>query len=253
MYFRQFLATLATCSAVAFIAQHCNAAEPGIDARLEVGAAFQERNKVQVPNDREGTRFSLNDIAGSGPWPAVRAELEWNVDERHGLRMVLAPFAYSERGRLGKTVQFEGESFSPDAPVRASYKFNSWRLGYRYNFYDHRDWLLWAGATLKVRDAQIELQQAGVRSEKDDIGLVPLLYLAARYRIAPDWYFAADFDGLAGGPGRAIDFSARVVRHAGDHWRFGVGYRTLEGGADTDDVYNFAWFNTAFTSLEYRF
>jgi hypothetical protein len=32
-----------------------------------------------------------------------------------------------------------------------------------------------------------------------------------------------------------------------------LGYRTLEGGADTDDVYNFAWFNTVSMSATYQF
>ena len=37
-----------------------------------------------------------------------------------------------------------------------------------------------------------------------------------------------------------------------DRWHLGAGYRTLEGGADNDSVYSFAWFHYAFISLEYR-
>ena len=36
-------------------------------------------------------------------------------------------------------------------------------------------------------------------------------------------------------------------------WTVTVGYRTLEGGADVDDVYNFAWFHYAVASAVYRF
>jgi len=32
-----------------------------------------------------------------------------------------------------------------------------------------------------------------------------------------------------------------------------VGYRTLEGGVDTDDTYNIAWLNYLFLSVSYRF
>jgi hypothetical protein len=32
-----------------------------------------------------------------------------------------------------------------------------------------------------------------------------------------------------------------------------AGYRTVEGGADTDDVYAFAWFHYAVVSAIYRF
>ena len=52
-------------------------AEPGWETQLEIGAIFQEKNDVQIPNDREGTRFSLEDLAGSGPWASVRADINW--------------------------------------------------------------------------------------------------------------------------------------------------------------------------------
>jgi len=249
----RFLAAFLSAALLSLSPLISSAEDARASARLELGVAYQARNKVQAPNDDEGTRYSLEELAGSGPWPAARLELDWEIRDRHGLRVVLAPFAYSERGRLDKDVRFEGESYNPEAPVRASYKFNSWRLGYRYNFYDRDDWQLWVGGTLKLRDAEIELEQGAVRSDKEDFGVVPLLYLAARYRIAPDWHVAADFDGLAGGPGRAIDFSARLEHRVNDAWQLAAGYRALEGGADIDEIYNFAWFNTAFVAFEYRF
>jgi opacity protein-like surface antigen len=229
------------------------AAEPGFDLGVEFGGTYQHKNDVQIPNDSAGTRFSLEDLVGSGPWATARLNLNWNINEKHGIRVVLAPFSYSERGRLDRAVDFAGASYAPDQAVSASYRFNSWRVGYRYNFYTRNAWELWAGATLKVRDAEIKLRQNEVSSSDDDLGFVPLLYLAAQYRFNDQWLFQADFDGLAGGPGRAFDVSARLVYEAGDRWRIGLGYRGLEGGADTDDVYNFAWFNTAFLSVNYRF
>ena len=62
-----------------------------------------------------------------------------------------------------------------------------------------------------------------------------------------------DFDGLAGGPGRALDLSLKLGYQVNDDWRISLGYRGLEGGVDTDDVYNFAWFNTALLAFDYRF
>lgn len=228
-------------------------AEPGVELAAELGATFQQRNEVQIPNDSEGTRFSLKDVTGSGPWASARLNINWNINERHGVRVVLAPLSFSETGTLDKPVDFAGESFDADSPVKASYRFNSWRAGYRYNFYDRNDWELWVGGTLKVRDAEIKLEQGQVRSSDDNVGVVPLLYLAARYDFNNRWQFLADFDGLAGGPGRAFDVSARLAYTPSERWRVSLGYRGLEGGADTDDVYNFAWFNTAFLGLDYRF
>ncbi len=104
-----------------------------------------------------------------------------------------------------------------------------------------------------MRDAKIELAQGDTNSSDDDIGLVPLLYLAGEYRFGDDWSVSADLDGLAGGPGRAIDLGVRLNYEVSDSWKVGLGYRTLEGGADTDDVYSFAWFNAFVLAADYRF
>jgi transposase len=37
------------------------------------------------------------------------------------------------------------------------------------------------------------------------------------------------------------------------NWRVGGGYRTLEGGADTDDVYSFGWLHYAVLDVRYQF
>ena len=60
-------------------------------------------------------------------------------------------------------------------------------------------------------------------------------------------------DALAGGPGRAIDLGLRLDYQAGPCWTIGAGFRTLEGGADTDEVYNFAWFNSVVLATRISF
>ena len=44
--------------------------EPRFSLELEVGPAWQSDNTVQIPNDPMGTRFSLEELVGSGPWAA---------------------------------------------------------------------------------------------------------------------------------------------------------------------------------------
>lgn len=229
------------------------AADQPFRLHVELGATWQEKNKVQIPNDSEGTRFSLADVAGSGPWPAMRVEGTWDITDKHGLRFLVAPLSYSEKGRLDKETRFDGETFSPDTQVKAQYRFNSWRVGYRYHWFAREQWDLWVGGTLKVRDARVRLSQDNNSAQDDDVGLVPLLYLGGEYRLDDRWSIAADLDGLAGGPGRAIDLGIRLHCAMDDNWTFGLGYRTLEGGADTDDVYSFAWFNSLVLVADYRF
>jgi hypothetical protein len=221
---------------------------------LEVGPVWQERNRVQIPNTAAADRFSLTDIAGAGPWAGGRLTLNRPIKGGpHGLRVVLAPLSYVEQGVLDNDLRYAGGNFKGGEPLQAEYKFNSWRVGYRYQFHDANGWLLWVGATAKIRDAMIELTQGASNAIDDDLGFVPLLHLAGEYHFNPRWSFRFDFDGLAGGPGRAFDIGLKLGYRLDEHWRIGVGYRGLEGGVDTDNVYNFAWFSGAQLNAEYRF
>ena len=226
---------------------------PGFVVEVEAGPAWQTRNDVQIPNDENGTRFSLVDLVGSGPLPSARLYVLWNIDERHGLRLLLAPLSYTKTGQFASTVKFAGGTFQPGVPTDATYKFNSWRLTYRYNIYRGSDWRWWLGFTAKLRDAKIQLEQDGQSAEKTDLGFVPLLHVAGSVRLGSQWSAVLDVDGLAGGPGRAVDASLKLHYDLNEFWRLGAGYRTVEGGADVEEVYNFAWLHYAAVSVAYQF
>ncbi len=229
------------------------AADPSVNLRLSVGSSWQARNDVQIPNTDLGTRFSLKDAAGSGPIPSVRFEVNWAINEKHGVRVLLAPLSYTESVRFSQPVRFAGESFNPDQTTDATYRFNSWRLGYHYLLMQNDAGGLRVGATLKVRDAEIRLKQGSIESYDDDVGVVPLLYLAGTYQLSDRWTIRADFDGLAGGPGRAIDLGVALDFAINRQWQIGAEVRVLDGGADTDDVYNFARFNSSAIAISTTF
>jgi len=220
---------------------------------LEGGAVWQTVNDVQIPNDASGTRFSVYDLAGSGPWPAVRAYLTWRTGERHALRVLVAPFSITGTGVPGQAIDFAGATYAAGAPVEATYQFNSYRLSYRYRLHEGERWTWWTGFTVNVRDAKIELSQGAITSRKTDLGFVPLLHVAGDWRFAPSWRLGLDADALAGGPGRAEDVALTLGRDLGDAWTLTAGYRTVEGGADVDEVYAFAWLHYAVVGIERRF
>jgi len=228
------------------------AQQPQWVVELEGGPAWQSYNDLEIPNDGTATRFSLFDLAGSGPWPTGRVQVTWNPRERHGFRVLLAPFSLTETGQPEEAVQFAGGVFQPGVPTRATYTFNSWRLGYRYLARTGQRTTAWIGFTAKVRDAVIRLEQGETTSEKDDLGFVPLLHLAGQWRLAPRWRLDFDADALAGGPGRAADVTVRIGYELGDRWSVRAGYRTIEGGADVSEVYTFAWLHQAVLSVAWR-
>ena len=109
------------------------------------------------------------------------------------------------------------------------------------------------GATGKIRDAEIELVQGTTRARKTDTGFVPLLHAAAEWRFAEDWSLLADVDGAWAPQGRAVDFTLQMRRDLGNGYDIGLGYRTIEGGADNDSVFTFAWIHQAVISMGVTF
>ena len=227
--------------------------EKQFNLQLEIGPVWQGRNNVQIPNNQNGTRFSLVDLVGKGPYAAVRFYFTWRINQRHSLRLLLAPLKYTEGGILSYPVLFASENYLPGQLVEATYKFNSWRLTYSYKFHHGENWHWWIGFTAKIRDAKIRLQQNNTSSEKTDLGFVPLLHIRGEYHLNDKWWILFDLDALAGGPGRAEDGTLQLGHHFSDQWSISVGYRTVEGGADVEEVYNFAWFHYFIISTNFNF
>ncbi|MDX1568712.1 MAG: hypothetical protein R3223_12975, partial [Longimicrobiales bacterium] len=122
---------------------------------------------------------------------------------------------------------------------------------YRYRVHSRARTTAWIGFTAKLRDATIALRQGGTSSRKDDLGFVPLLHVAGDWRVASPWRLSLEAEGLAGGPGRALD-AALEVGYDRERWSVEAGYRAVEGGADVPEVYTFAWLHSAVVSLIWR-
>ena len=99
----------------------------------------------------------------------------------------------------------------------------------------------------------IELRRDNESSKKTDLGFVPLLHLSGEYPFNKKTGLMFDLDALAGGPGRAEDLALKTFYVLNPKWRLEAGYRTVEGGADVQEVYTFAWLHYAVINLKYRF
>jgi hypothetical protein len=220
---------------------------------LEAGPAWQSRNDVQIPNNENGTRFSLIDLVGKGPYPAARLYITWNMNERHLFRILLAPLTIRDSGILESPLKFSGEGFDTGVTTEATYKFNSWRATYCYRIYKNPRLIWRLGFTAKIRDAKIQLDQTGKSAKKTDVGFVPLLHVSVRVQLSGKWHLLLDIDALAGGPGRAEDAAIEACYDLNDHWSISGGYRMIEGGADVEEVYTFAWLHYSVLSLDYKF
>lgn len=219
---------------------------------LETGPVWFSRNNVRIPND-SGTRFDMLDLTGNGPTAYARLYATYDFNDRHALRLNIAPLSVDGHGLLDKSVRFQDENFAADTPTRGRYKFNNYRLTYRWMFHRSDKWDLGVGGALLVRDAEIALRQGTLQRTDDDLGVVPLLHAYAAYHLTDSTSVILDFEGAAAPQGRAVDLALKLQHELPSGWHVFGGYRTLEGGADNDSLYTFAWLHFATVGAGFRF
>lgn len=224
----------------------------GFTLTWEGAALGISRNNVRIPGDT-GTRFDMTELTGSGPELAMRFYAQYDFNAQHSVRLNLAPLEVTGSGVLDQNIDFAGEQFAAGESIDGLYNFSNYRLGYRYTFMRTPQWEVGAGLTLFMRDAKVRLRQQDVEAQDDDTGFVPLLSFYAAYHFNPRHSIVLDVEGAGASQGRAIDASLVYQYHLPSGWSVAAGYRTLEGGADNDTVYNFAWLHYGIVNLLYRF
>jgi len=238
------LALLLTTGTVA------SAADWSLD--LEGGWAWSGYNDVRIPGEG-GTEFSLSDDLSTEGTAFSRLRLSRRLGARHELSAFAAPLRLDASGRAPAEIDFAGERFPAGSDLSARYRFDSYRLTYRYRLRDGERFTGWLGLTAKIRDAEIAVNGAGRAARKLNTGFVPLLAFRGDWRLAERWIARLEGDALAGGPGRAEDVFLGLVHVRSSRLALRAGYRFIEGGADVEEVYNFALLNFASLGLELAF
>lgn len=206
---------------------------------VESGLAFQTYNDVRIFN-QSGTLFDFNrDFELQGPVIPIRVRAGYTFYNKNHLFALWSPLQIIYEGPAPREIQFQNSLFSQGEILEGVYKFNSYRLTYRRDLIQSRRWVLGLGFTAKIRDASVQLSNEGGTSEiNKNVGFVPLLHLYAQYGLGrAKIYFEGD--GLAGGPGRAFDLFLGSRIPIWNKVDLKSGYRLLEGGADTEEIYNF--------------
>jgi len=221
---------------------------------LEAAMVTATSNDVGIPGDT-GTRFSLTDDLSTDDDVAFRVRLGRRLGERHHLSALYAPLQLSAAGAPGFAIDFNGETFAAGRELDATWTFNSYRLTWRYDLARGERVVFGLGLTAKIRDAYIELSDGQTTTRKDDLGFVPLLHLRLDWRWGDKLGLLLEGDALAspGGEGRAEDVLLALTVRPWERGTFRLGYRILEGGADVDEVYNFALLQYAVFGWSQRF
>lgn len=219
---------------------------------LETGLVFTGYNDVRIPGD-EGTLFSLKDDLIPKTELFYRVRLNYTLKTRHTFSILYAPLEINSKGSVTNDIYFEGVLFPSNTEISGTYKFNSYRLTYRYDFVKKPGFEFGLGFTAKIRDARIALSSTGLFSEKTNVGFVPIINFRLLWKMDDRFGILLDGDALAAPQGRAEDVLLAGTCQLSEKMGIRAGYRILEGGADNDEVYNFALFHYASFGVSYTF
>jgi hypothetical protein len=219
---------------------------------FENGLALSGYNDVRIPGET-GTLFSLSDDLQTDSSYFFRVRLGYRLKSRHAFSLFAAPLTLNASGEVAKEITFFEETFPANTPLNGSYTFNSYRLTYRYDFIRKEKWQVGIGLTAKIRDAAIKIEGGGRSSEKTNVGFVPLINFRVLWQFHKDWGLLLEGDGSWAPQGRAEDVLLALQYRLNDHLTLKAGYRILEGGADVEEVYNFALIHFLSAGLTYTF
>ena len=215
---------------------------------LETGLVSTGYNNIRIPGD-EGTLFSMkNDLVPKTDF-FYRIRVNYTIKSRHTISALYAPLEIKSAGNVSNDIFFAGVTFPANTDLSGSYKFNSYRLTYRYEIVLKSKFEFGLGLTAKIRDASISLSSATLKSEKTNVGFVPIINFRMLWKPYEKFGILLEGDALAAPQGRAEDVLIAATYRVSDHLGLKAGYRILEGGADNDEVYNFALFNYASVGL----
>ncbi|MGV3557886.1 hypothetical protein [Larkinella arboricola] len=214
-----------------------------IDAEsgLVLGTAYTD---VRIPN-QGGTLVDLAEQLSTEPKVFYRVRLGYTIANRHTISALYAPLTVRYEGQFNQNINYNNVLFPANQPTTAYYKFNSYRLTYRYDFVASEHWRVGAGFTAKIRDANTRFETEGRQSDYDNVGFVPLLNFYAAYTPGERLTVLLEGDALGAKQGRAEDIFLGAAYKFSPALSLKAGYRVVEGGADTEEIYTFTWINYA--------
>lgn len=222
--------------------------------RIMPQAAFGGRNTVQRPNDDTGTRVSLNSEfsrANSATF-SPRFELEYNINKHH---IIATAALLNDKfdGIADKNILYDGTQFYAGENLETKYKFNTYRIGYRYRLVDQPQLALEVGATLLFRDAYISMEDINNKAKFSNFGVAPLLSYYIEWKAAERFSLLSYGDAFAIKVGRAEDIFVGAKYEFTPTISGTAGYRLLEGGSDGDEVFTMSAFHFISLGVGFKF
>jgi len=214
---------------------------------LDIGQTETVFNRFAIPNT-SADRVSL---PTEDTLTSYRVTGYFDLSSGNQIYVLIAPLETEYHFTSNRNFEFADNNYTSGTATNVKYKFNSYRLGYLWKW-KTSSFDFWTGVVAKIRDANIEVTQGTRTSAFDNIGIVPLASMGFDFRLFKNLSVFSHTDALGASQGSAYD-SQLELRLKLSSLSVSFGKRVLGGGADNDEVYNFAQFDSLYSRLTYSY
>jgi hypothetical protein len=153
--------------------------------------------------------------------------------KKHKFRIAYTPIDYSGDVILSRTIVFNGIKFEVGLPIQTEFKWNTWRLGYEYDFLYHDRWFVGFIAEARQTDAQLTLQSPIDDEFTRARGPIPAIGGIARFYPERHTSITGEFTGfkvpeINNYQGDFFDFDIYGTYNFTNNFAAQGGYRTLD-------------------------
>jgi hypothetical protein len=214
---------------------------------LDLGQTKTNYNRFSIPTN---VASQLEMPQGEGI-ASYRLTGYIDLASRNQFYFLLAPLQVEYSLNAVSNFRFNNTNFTSGSTTNVTYKFNSYRVGYLWTW-TNSNLKYWLGAVGKIRDAKIEVIQASVRDQYDNVGFVPLAAFGFEWPLGSHFSIFFHTDALAASQGAAYDAHFELRYRLGSI-ATSLGARILGGGAENERVYSFAQFDTTYARFSLIF
>lgn len=214
---------------------------------LDIGQTETVFNRFRIPNEKSN---QITTPSG-GTLTSFRLTGTFDLKSGNQLYLLYAPLQTSYNFNATKNFRFNDTTFSNGEDTEVTYKFNSYRIGYLWNW-KSSSFRYWIGAVGKIRDATIAVSQGSKNDSYSNVGFVPLASYGFDWQLTSFFSIFHHTDALGSSRGAAYDSQIEFKINT-SKLSTSLGKRILGGGADNTNVYNFAQFDTLYLKIGYLF
>ena len=226
--------------------------KPDVRFIFEFGAAWMMKNDIASQHNSSNVIDMEIYGATADPTTSIRSGFEFYLNDANEVLAQFSPYTIRAVGTLNSAINFDGVGFNTTEETLIAYKWDAYKLRWRYNFLDNNIFVVKAGLGVVLSRVVTELS-TDTKAEKVAVTTVlPIAHLHLGVNIN-DSELYTEVDGGRIEDECTLDAALMYRYKISKHWDVGGGYRFERVVVDDSQLYNEFISHNVVMNLGYAF